>query len=228
MPDAKVVFLHGLHQRIVEAIISFNPAGFTTLVVDGKTPEEQQIEAVKSADFIMVFRAKITDRDTALGRKGPLGSAALRRLRQHEPQAPARAEHTVRQQRRGELLGGRRSRRPGDADPLPASDSGRPGREGRALERRHRRHEHLRDGEQSGGRAWVRQYRPEGRPAGPGFRRDRPVLRQVSTLTRARAGAEGQSGYRWRSCSALRTSSPVTPPLPGTRATSSTASASPR
>lgn len=62
MPDAKVVFLHGLHQRIVEAIISFNPAGFTTIVVDGKTPEEQQIDAVKGADFIMVFRAKLTDR----------------------------------------------------------------------------------------------------------------------------------------------------------------------
>ncbi len=62
MADAKVVFLHGLHQRIVEAIISFNPAGFTTIVVDGKTPEEQQIDAVKGADFIMVFRAKLTDR----------------------------------------------------------------------------------------------------------------------------------------------------------------------
>jgi len=62
MTDARVVFLHGLHQRIVEAIISFNPAGFTTTVVDGKSAEEQQVEAVKDADFIMAFRAKLTER----------------------------------------------------------------------------------------------------------------------------------------------------------------------
>ena len=61
MADARVVFLHGLHPRIVEAIISFNPAGFTTTVVDGKSPEAQQVEAVKDADFIMAFRAKLTE-----------------------------------------------------------------------------------------------------------------------------------------------------------------------
>jgi phosphoglycerate dehydrogenase-like enzyme len=61
MANAKVVFLHGLHPRIVEAIVSFNPAGFTTIVVDGKSPEEQQVEAVKDADFIMNFRAKLTE-----------------------------------------------------------------------------------------------------------------------------------------------------------------------
>ena len=62
MAEAKVVFLHGLHQRIVEAITSFNPAGFTTLVVDGKTAEAPQLEAVKDADFIMVFRARLSER----------------------------------------------------------------------------------------------------------------------------------------------------------------------
>lgn len=61
MADARVVFLHGLHQRIVEAIISFNPAGFTTAVVDGKAPEARQVETVRDADFIMVFRAKLTE-----------------------------------------------------------------------------------------------------------------------------------------------------------------------
>jgi len=69
MADARVVFLHGLHQRIVEAIISFNPAGFTTTVVDGKSPEEQQVEAVKDADFIMAFRAKLTERILRSARK---------------------------------------------------------------------------------------------------------------------------------------------------------------
>ena len=69
MADARVVFLHGLHQRIVEAITSFNPAGFTTTVVDGKSPEEQQVEAVKDADFIMAFRAKLTEQILRSARK---------------------------------------------------------------------------------------------------------------------------------------------------------------
>ncbi len=72
MKDAKVVFLHGLHPRIVEAIISFNPAGFTTTVVDGKGPEEQQVEAVKDADFIMAFRAKLTERILRSAKKARL------------------------------------------------------------------------------------------------------------------------------------------------------------
>ena len=61
MADAKVLFLHGLHPKIVEAIVSFNPGGFNTVIVDGKTPEAQQIEAVRGADFIMNFRAKVTE-----------------------------------------------------------------------------------------------------------------------------------------------------------------------
>ena len=61
MANAKVVFLHGLHPRIVEAIVSLNPPGFTTIPVDGKIPEGQQVEAVKDADFIMNFRAKLTE-----------------------------------------------------------------------------------------------------------------------------------------------------------------------
>ena len=61
MADAKVLFLTGLHPKIVEAIVSFNPKGFNTVVVDGKTSEAQQIEAVRDADFIMNFRAKVTE-----------------------------------------------------------------------------------------------------------------------------------------------------------------------
>jgi phosphoglycerate dehydrogenase-like enzyme len=61
MADAKVVFLHGLHPKIVEAIVSFNPKGFNTVVLDGKSPESQQVEAVKDADFIMNFRAQVTE-----------------------------------------------------------------------------------------------------------------------------------------------------------------------
>jgi phosphoglycerate dehydrogenase-like enzyme len=72
MARAKVVFLHGLHPRIVEAIVSFNPAGFTTTVVDGKGPEDQQVEAVKDADFIMAFRAKLTERILRSAKKARL------------------------------------------------------------------------------------------------------------------------------------------------------------
>ena len=62
MTDARVAFIHGLPQRIVDVIISFNPAGFTTTVVDGKTPEERQLETVQDADFIMAYRARLSDR----------------------------------------------------------------------------------------------------------------------------------------------------------------------
>jgi phosphoglycerate dehydrogenase-like enzyme len=72
MANAKVVFLHGLHQRIVEAIVSFNPAGFDTTVVAGKSPEDQQVEAVKDADFIMAFRAKLTERILRSAKKARL------------------------------------------------------------------------------------------------------------------------------------------------------------
>lgn len=72
MADAKVVFLHGLHQRIVDAIVSFNPSGFTTTVVAGKSPEDQQVEAVKDADFIMAFRAKLTERILRSAKKARL------------------------------------------------------------------------------------------------------------------------------------------------------------
>jgi phosphoglycerate dehydrogenase-like enzyme len=72
MADAKVVFLHGLHQRIVEAIVSFNPAGFATTVVSGKSPEDQQVEAVRDADFIMAFRAKLTERILRSAKKARL------------------------------------------------------------------------------------------------------------------------------------------------------------
>jgi phosphoglycerate dehydrogenase-like enzyme len=72
MADASVVFLHGLHPRIVEAIVSFNPPGFTTTVVAGKSPEDQQVEAVRDADFIMAFRARLTDRILRSAKKARL------------------------------------------------------------------------------------------------------------------------------------------------------------
>lgn len=61
MSGAKVVFLTGLQKKVVEAIVSYNPETWTTQVVDGKSPEAEQLKAVKDADFVMVFRAKFTD-----------------------------------------------------------------------------------------------------------------------------------------------------------------------
>ncbi len=61
MADAKVVFLTGLPEVIVDVVTSYCPAGFTTTVVDGRQPEKEQIEAVSDADFIMVYRAELSD-----------------------------------------------------------------------------------------------------------------------------------------------------------------------
>lgn len=61
MADARVVFLHGLPDEVVEVIVSYTPEGFTTDVVDGTLPEDRQIEAVRDADFLLVYRAKLTD-----------------------------------------------------------------------------------------------------------------------------------------------------------------------
>ena len=72
MANAKVVFLHGLHQKVVDAIVSFNPVGFTTTVVSGKDPEEIQIDAISDADFIVVFRAKLSERMLRSAKKAKL------------------------------------------------------------------------------------------------------------------------------------------------------------
>ena len=61
MASSKVVFLHGLSQRTVDLIISYAPDGFDVVVVDGEQSEQEQIEAVKDADFLMVYRATLND-----------------------------------------------------------------------------------------------------------------------------------------------------------------------
>jgi phosphoglycerate dehydrogenase-like enzyme len=62
MADVRIVFIHGVSQRVLEAITSLNPEGFTTIPFEGKTtPDEKQIEAVKDADFILWFSARLSD-----------------------------------------------------------------------------------------------------------------------------------------------------------------------
>ena len=69
MTDVRVVLLHDLPQQIVDVITSYTPEGFTTAAVDGELPEEEQIEAVSDADFIIVYRARLGDRLLRAARK---------------------------------------------------------------------------------------------------------------------------------------------------------------
>jgi len=63
MSEARVVFIHGVSKPVLEAITSRNPEGFTTIAVAAKTtPEEKQVEAVRDADFILWFSAKLPER----------------------------------------------------------------------------------------------------------------------------------------------------------------------
>lgn len=61
MAEAKVVFLHGLPQQVLDVITPYTPQGFRTVLVEGKTPVSAQVEAVRDADFIMVYRARLRD-----------------------------------------------------------------------------------------------------------------------------------------------------------------------
>ena len=62
MADVKVVFIHAVPERIVEVITSYTPPGFTTVALNGGLPEEEQMEAVRDADFIIVYRAALRER----------------------------------------------------------------------------------------------------------------------------------------------------------------------
>ncbi|MEE2821570.1 MAG: 2-hydroxyacid dehydrogenase [Acidobacteriota bacterium] len=61
MPDAKVIFLHGLNQKILDLITSYAPAGFDVVVINGEQSEQKQIKAIKDVDFLMVYRAHLSD-----------------------------------------------------------------------------------------------------------------------------------------------------------------------
>jgi phosphoglycerate dehydrogenase-like enzyme len=63
MSDVKVVFVHGVAKPVLDAIVSLNPEGFVTIPVEAKnTSEDAQIAAVRDADFILWFSAKLSDR----------------------------------------------------------------------------------------------------------------------------------------------------------------------
>jgi len=59
--EAKVLFIHGVHPKVVDAITSYTPDGFRTEALSADTPEELLIEASKDADFIVLHPARIAD-----------------------------------------------------------------------------------------------------------------------------------------------------------------------
>lgn len=58
---ARVVFLHGLPKDVVEAIISYTPNDFETTLMTSDHSLKEQIEIVSEADFLMVYRAELSD-----------------------------------------------------------------------------------------------------------------------------------------------------------------------
>ena len=61
MAEAKVVFLQQLPKKIVDVVVSHNPDGFTTGLLDGRSAEEEQKAAVRDADFILHFNTPLRD-----------------------------------------------------------------------------------------------------------------------------------------------------------------------
>ena len=52
MVNPKVVFLTGLNQAIIDEVVSYVPGGFDLTVFGKLSPAQEQIEAVKDADFL--------------------------------------------------------------------------------------------------------------------------------------------------------------------------------
>ena len=56
MSAVSILFIHGLREHIARHIASFTPRGFDTKILKGDTPIAEQIEAAKSADYLIVYR----------------------------------------------------------------------------------------------------------------------------------------------------------------------------
>ena len=61
MAGAKVAFIHGLTDEIVEVITGHTPEGWTTVVIGRDTPPEEQRALARDADFLMVYAAPLAD-----------------------------------------------------------------------------------------------------------------------------------------------------------------------
>ena len=61
MAGAKVAFIHGLTDEIVEVITGHTPEGWTTVAIGRDTPPEEQRALARDADFLMVYAAPLAD-----------------------------------------------------------------------------------------------------------------------------------------------------------------------
>ena len=61
MAGAKVAFIHGLTDEIVEVITGHTPDGWTTVVIGRDTPPDEQRALARDADFLMVYAAPLAD-----------------------------------------------------------------------------------------------------------------------------------------------------------------------
>ena len=61
MAEARVVFLQRLPEKIVDVVLSHNPDGFTTSLLDGGLSESEQKSAIAEADFILHFGTPVHD-----------------------------------------------------------------------------------------------------------------------------------------------------------------------
>ena len=64
MADAyKVVFMTGMPQGAVDAVTSYAPEGFSTTVLSGRNvAEEQQVEALRDADFLILYGGRPSEK----------------------------------------------------------------------------------------------------------------------------------------------------------------------
>jgi phosphoglycerate dehydrogenase-like enzyme len=61
MTSPNIVFLHGLNQALVDLVLSTSPAEYKTVAISRKQPEEEQLAALRDADFCIVYRAIPSD-----------------------------------------------------------------------------------------------------------------------------------------------------------------------
>ena len=61
MSAVSILFIHGVREHIARHIASFTPWGFDTKILKGDTAVTEQIEAARSADFLIVYAAPLAD-----------------------------------------------------------------------------------------------------------------------------------------------------------------------
>jgi phosphoglycerate dehydrogenase-like enzyme len=61
MNKPRILFLHGLDPRLVELVVSPCPTSYELIALSGNASEDDQIEAIEHADFLMIYRAKPSD-----------------------------------------------------------------------------------------------------------------------------------------------------------------------